>query len=203
MITKTKDIKISYAARAAITSLFKAVTLSTDPGHTLGFTASLINASRAALVYKLERQIPDDGALPTLFSTILKMMISKWTKDGHITEESRKELDERLNKMFKSESMMRYDVEAYRDILFTDDLHERWKRANETYLMNPMAWSHSNEQLADINKQLMEIIIRHDLMDVPKGDTFNLDDHGTDAGMVAAMMAMRGQPRENVDPYRV
>jgi len=197
MATKTKDIKISYAARAAITSLFKAVTLSTDPGHTLGFTASLINASRAALVYKLEQQIPDDVALPTLFNTILKMISTTWEKDGHISKESHAILNERLNTMFKSESMMRYDIATFRDILFTDDLHERWKQANGTYLMNPMAWSHSNEQLADINKQLMEIITRHDLMDVPKGDNFNLDEHGTDAGMIAAMLASsRGDGRE-------
>ena len=87
---------------------------------------------------------------------------------------------------------MRYDLETYRDVSFCDDLHERWKRANETYLMNPMAWSYSNEQLADICKQLMEIITRHDLMEFPKGDPFNLDDHGTDAGTIAAMFAQRG-----------
>jgi hypothetical protein len=192
MVIKAKEVKISYAARAAITSLFKAVTLSTDPGHTLGFTASLINASRSALIYKLEQQIPDDAALPFLFNTILKMVATTWEKEGHISAESHSILNDRLNHLFKSDAMMRYDVETYRDIVFTDDLHQRWKDANETYLKNPIAWSHSNEQLADINKQLMEIITRHDLMDVPKGDAFNLDDHGTDAGMIAAMLANRG-----------
>jgi hypothetical protein len=196
MIGKTKEIKISYAARAAITALFKAVTLSTDPGHTLGFTASLINASRSALIYKLEQQIPDDIALPSLFNTILKFIATTWEKEGHISEESHRVLNDRLNHMFKSESMMKYDVETFRDILYTDNLHERWKDANEIYLKNPLAWSHSNELLADINKQLMEIITRHDLMDVPKADAFNIDDHGTDAGMIASMLAGRGGNRE-------
>lgn len=189
MVEKPKKFTISYASRTAIGSLFKAVTLSTDPGHTLGFTASLINASRSALIYKIEQQIPDDAALPSLFNTILTFVATKWEKEGKIEAESYKILNDRLNHLFKSESMMRYDVETFRDIMYCDDLHERWKHANETYLLNPMAWSHSNEQLADINKQLMEIITRHDLMEFPKGDAFNLDDHGTDVGSIAAMIA--------------
>jgi hypothetical protein len=65
-----------------------------------------------------------------------------------------------------------------------------------------MAWSLSNEMLADINKQLMEIITRHDLMEFPKGESFNLDDHGTDVGVIAAMMAAQKQQRGEDDRQR-
>jgi len=191
MADKPRIAKISYASRAAIGSLFKAVTLSTDPAHTLGFTASLINASRSALIYKIEQQIPDGAILPNLFSTILSFIITKWQEEGTIDAESKTILDERINKLFKSESIMRYDVQTYRDIIYCDDLHSRWKDANTTYLMNPMAWSHSNEQLADINKQLMEIITRHDLMDFPKGESFNLDEQGTAVGAIASLLAIQ------------
>ena len=198
MIEKPKKTSVSYASRSAIGSLFKAVTLSTDPGHTLGFTASLINASRSALIYKLEQTIPDAEALPALFNTILKFVVTGWEKEGRINAESRAELNDRLNKLFKSESVMKASSTTHRDIRYCDDLHERWKNANRTYLMNPMAWSQSNEELADINKQLMEIITRHDLMEFPKGDPFNLDDHGTDVGTIAAMIAA-GRNRATID----
>lgn len=198
MAERQKALKVSYASRFAIGSLFKAVTLSTDPAHTLGFTASLINASRSSLIHKLEQRVPDEAALPALLNTILKFIIAGWTNDETISQESKAILDKRVDALFKSESMMRYDLETYRDISFCDDLHERWKHANETYLMNPLAWSYSNEQLADICKQLMEIITRHDLMEFPKGDPFNLDDHGTDVGTIAAMFAQRDMNRGDV-----
>lgn len=191
MAEKPKPVKHSYATRSSIGALFKAVTLSTDPGHTLGFTASLINLTRAALAYKIEQQQPDVEAVPDLFNTMLKMLASHWEDTGQIDSESRKILNKRIDTMFKNENKMRVDVEAYRDSLFCDDLHERWIGANEIYLKNPMAWSHSNELLANINKQLMEIITRHDLMEFPKGESFNLDEHGTAVGTIADMLAAR------------
>jgi hypothetical protein len=91
--------------------------------------------------------------------------------------------------MFKSESWLRFNLETYRDINFCDDLHRRWKDANMIYQQDKNAWSISNDHLADINKQLMEIITRHDLMEFPRGEGFNIDDHGTDIQVMAAMMA--------------
>ena len=201
MAEKPKPIKHSYATRSSIGALFKAVTLSTDPGHTLSFTASLINLTRAALGYKIEQQQPDLEAIPELFNTILKMLANNWESSGQIDAESRKILNKRIDLLFKNENKMRCDVEAYRDSAFCDDLGDRWIVANETYLQNPMAWSHSNELLAHINKQLMEIIVRHDLMEFPKGESFNLDDHGTAVGTIADMLAARratvlGEERE-------
>jgi len=189
MTERTKPIKISYASRSAIGSLFKAVTLSTDPAHTLGFTASLVNSARSSLIYKLEQHIPDDAALTQIFGAILKMTATKWVNGRIIDEEAMQILDQRISKMFPSESIMRYDLETYRDVLFCDDLGSRWKDANHTYLQDSRAWAFSNEQLADINRQLMEIIIRHDLMEFPKGEGFNLDEHGTDVGAIAASIA--------------
>lgn len=202
MAEKQKPLKVSYASRAAIGSLFKAVTLSTDPAHTLGFTASLINASRSSLIYKLEQHIPDKTALPILFNTIVKCIATQWRGTGMLDEESLDIISKRIDELFKSESIMRFDLDTFRDVLYCDDLHNRWKRANETYLTNPMAWSLSNEMLADINKQLMEIITRHDLMEFPKGESFNLDDHGTDVGVIAAMMAAQKQQRGEDDRQR-
>ena len=189
MIDKQKTLKVSYASRAAIGSLFKAVTLSADPAHTLGFTASLINASRSALVYKLEQRVPDSAALPQIFNAILKCIATKWSTTGLIDADSLAVLNARIDKMFTSESYARYDLETYRDIVFCDDLAMRWKDANDIYLQAPTAWSLSNDRLADINRQLMEIITRHDLMEFPKGESFNVDEHGTDIGMIAAVMA--------------
>jgi hypothetical protein len=189
MIDQQRAPKLSGSARAAIGSLFKAVTLSTDPAHTLGFTASLINSTRSILVYKLEQSVPDSAALPALFNSILKCIVSKWKAGKIIDEESMGVLNKRIDLMFKSESWLRYNLETYRDIGFCDDLHNRWKDANSIYQQDKNAWSVSNDRLADINKQLMEIITRHDLMEFPRGDGFNLDDHGTDTAMIAAMMA--------------
>lgn len=186
-----KPIKISYASRSAIGSLFKAVTLSTDPAHTLGFTASLINSSRSSLIYKLEQHIPDSAALPQIFGAILKTTASNWKNGRIIDEEAMQILSKRIDTLFPSESLARYDLETYRDVLFCDDLGVRWKDANNTYLQDSRAWAFSNEQLADINRQLMEIIVRHDLMEFPKGESFNLDDHGTDVGVIAAMLAQK------------
>lgn len=186
--------KSTYASKTAIGQLFKAVTLSTDPAHTLGFTVSLVNTTRAALVAKLEQQVPDISIIPTLFNTITKSFVYNWNVDNKVMDdESMAIIGKRIDEVFRSEAMIRYDLSTYRDILFCDDLHNRWKCANETYLLNPMAWSHSNEQLADINKQLMEIITRHDLMEFPKGESFNLDDHGTDAGKIAMLLGAQNR----------
>jgi len=187
-LEKTKPIKPNYASRAAIGSLFKAVTLSTDPAHTLGFCSSFINASRSSLIYKLEQMVPDNAVLSSAFNAILKCLATKWTENGYIDLDSRKILNERIDKVFKSESMLRYAVETYRDIVFCDELHKRWKTANEIYLRDVNSWAVSNEYISDINFQLMEIITRHDLMEFPKGESFNLDEHGTDAGLIAAAL---------------
>lgn len=197
MVDKSnKPTKINYSSRNVVGSLVKAVTLSTDPAHILGFSASLINTSRSALIYKLEQHVPDDAALPNLFNAILKVTATKWKDVDLIDDESVLILNKRIDSIFTSVSLARYDLETYRDILFCDTLGQRWKQANEIYLMTPTAWSLSNEIISDINRQLMEIITRHDLMEFPKGESFNLDDHGTDVGTIAAMLAQqrkRGQ----------
>ena len=187
-LEKSKPVKPNYASRAAIGSLFKAVTLSTDPAHTLGFCSSFINASRGSLVYKLEQIVPDGTILPSVFNSILKCLATKWMENGYIDMDSRQILNERIDKIFKMESMLRYAIETYRDILFCDELHKRWKIANEIYLRDVNSWAISNEHISDINFQLMEIITRHDLMEFPKGESFNLDEHGTDAGLIAAAL---------------
>ena len=188
-IQKKKQLKANYSGRSAIGALFKAVTLSTDPAHTLGFCASLISASRASLVYKFEQSVSSETAIPALFNAILKAIAIKWTGAGMMEEESLNSLNDRINKMFPSEAMMRYDLETYRDIMFCDDLHRRWKSANEIYIQSPKAWAVSNGIIADINMQLMEVITRHDLMEFPKGESFNLDDHGTDISAIAGALA--------------
>jgi hypothetical protein len=96
-----------------------------------------------------------------------------------------KTIDDRIDQVFgNSTSMARYGLAIYRDILYCDQLNERWKGANNTYIQSPSAWALSNAQLADINRQLMEIIVRHDLMVFPKGEVFNMDDIGSKFGSV-------------------
>lgn len=201
MADKNKPAKSSYATRSSIGALFKAATLSTDPGHTLSFTMSLINQSRASLAGKLEQAQPDPDAISRVLNMLLHALACRWVDNGIIEEETRALVGKRIDEVFKSESKMRSDLEVYRDVGFCDDLHERWIHANEIYLMNPNAWSHSNELLSEIHKQLMEIIARHDLMEFPRGESFNLDEHGTDVGTIAAMLATR-RSSEAMDEQR-
>lgn len=196
MAERQKTLKVSYASKNAIGSLFKAVTLSTDPAHTLEFTSSLINAARSALIYKLEQHVPHPRELSSVLNTLLKLISTKWVEGGIIDAESLAILEKRINTMFPSEALMRYDLETYRDIEFCDSLTERWKSANNIYQSDYRAWAKSNELIAEINMQLMEIITRHDLMEFPKGESFNLDDHGTEMEAMAAFVAERRADRK-------
>jgi hypothetical protein len=182
-----KKEKSYWATRTAIGSLFKAVTLSTDPAHTLGFSCSLINTSRAALIQRLEDKVPDATALPGILNTLLKHIANQWYNQG-VLKESIATLDERIDTMFKSESLAKYGLEIYRDSQFCDDLIQRWKVANQIYIRDKNAWAISNDQLADVHKQLVEIIVRHDLMQFPKGEGFNLDERGSMMSQIASAM---------------
>lgn len=173
-----KQEKNYWAIKSAIGSLFKAVTLSTDPAQTLSFSSSLINTSRAYLIQKLEERVPDSVMIPSLMNTILHITLNNW-KGNSIDPAAFKTLDDRIDQIFKDTSMARYGMAAYRDILFCDSLQPRWKTANNTYIQTHSSWIQSNAQLAEINQQLMEIIVRHDMMTFPKGDVFNMDDAGS------------------------
>jgi hypothetical protein len=179
-----KPEKNMWAIKAAVGSLFKAVTLSTDPGQVLSFSSSLINTSRAYLIQKLEDKVPESEAIPKAMTAILHATVSNW-KGNKLTSEGIQTIDERIDKIFgNSPSMAKYGLEIYRDVLFCDDLQKRWKTANTTYIQSPAAWAFSNAQLAEINMQLMEIIVRHDLMVFPKGEVFNMDDIGSHMGNI-------------------
>lgn len=184
--------KANYATRSAIGKLFVATTLSTDPSHTLTFTSSLIATVRAALIQKLEENIKGHEQIPGLFNTILKHIVYQWTQQGLPTE-YQKEIDKRIEEIFQTNAMVQYGLAIYRDIIFCEDLTVRWKQANAIYIQSPAAWAFSNDSIADIHKQLMEIIVRHDLMAFPKGEPFNLDVGGMDYG--AIQQAINGRAR--------
>jgi hypothetical protein len=175
--------KTNFATRNAIGKLFVATTMSTDPAQTLGFTSSLIATVRAALIQKLEENIKGYEDIPGLLNTILKFIVYQWTEQG-LPKEYQDEIDKRIGEIFQTDSMTKWGLEVYRDIIFCDDLTMRWKKANLIYIQAPAAWAVSNDIIADIHRQLMEIIVRHDLMMFPKDASFNIDEGGMDYGAI-------------------
>jgi hypothetical protein len=178
-----KPEKNYWAIKSAVGSLFKAVTLSTDPAQTLSFSSSLINSTRAFLIQKLEEKVPDSAAIPSALNTILKVMVVNW-EDGTITNEGIKIMDDRIDTIWKDTAMARYGLQIYRDILFCDELGRRWIDANNAYVQTHQSWIISNAMLSQINQQLLEIIVRHDLMAFPKGEVFNMDEIGSSMGRI-------------------
>jgi hypothetical protein len=172
-----------YASRAAVGKLFVAVTMSTDPAHTLGFTSSLIATVRASLIQKLEENIQGYEGIPDILNTLLKFIVYQWKNNG-LPDEYQLEIDKRINTLFKTDSMAKFGLEVYRDTIFCDDLMRRWKQANGIYIQAPSAWAYSNEIIASILMQLLEIITRHHLMVFPKEATFNIDEGGMDYGAI-------------------
>jgi hypothetical protein len=175
-----------YASRAAVGKLFVAVTMSTDPAHTLGFTSSLIATVRAALIQKLEESVKGYEDIPDILNTLLKFIVYQWKNNG-LPEEYQKEINQRIDALFKTDSMAKFGLEVYRDTIFCDDLMLRWKQANGIYIKAPSAWAYSNEIVAEIIKQLLEIITRHHLMVFPQGEPFNVDVGGMDYGAIIRM----------------
>jgi hypothetical protein len=184
--------KTNFATRNAIGKLFVATTMSTDPAHTLGFTSSLIATVRAALIQKLEENIKGYESIPGLLNTILKFIVYQWTEQG-LPKEYQDEIDKRIGGTFQTDSMMKYGLEIYRDILFCDDLAKRWEEANKIYILAPSAWAVSNERMAPLHRQLLEIIVRHDLMMFPKEASFSIDEGGMDFGLI--QKAINGKVR--------
>lgn len=184
--------KTNYATRSAIGKLFVATTMSTDPAHTLGFTSSLIAIVRASLIQKLEEGVKGYDGLPGLFNTILRMIIFQWRQNG-LPKEYQAEIDKRIGELFQTDAMAKYGLEIYRDILFCDDLTKRWHGANEVYIKSSQSWAVSNGLMAPIHKQLLEIIVRHDLMVFPAEATFSIDQGGMDYGAIQEAIKHRAQ----------
>lgn len=187
-----KQEKSYYVSKTAIGGLYKALAMDTDPAHTLYFTSALINSSRAALIQKLEDKVENYQMIPTIMSTVLKLMNTKWNPHG-ISIEGRTEINKQIDDFFKSESMLQYGAEIYRDILFCDDLLTRWNEANEIYLHDKNAWAFSNGRLVLIHKVLFEIIFRHELMQLPKNVEFNVDTGISDLGILAQAIRQRDE----------
>lgn len=170
-----------YATRQALGSLYRAETLSTDPAHTLAFSGKLITTTRAALITKLEDKVPDSEKLPGIFNGILKTIVRGYDDQDPLI----KSIDERIDQVFRNESMAKYGLEIFRDALITESLIPRWKLANNIYIRSPASWALSNDHLVDIGVQLHEILVRHDLMQFPKGEMFSLDESDTTAATLS------------------
>jgi hypothetical protein len=197
MALNHKQPEKNYSAiKTAIGSLYRATNLSTDPAQTLQFNAGLINGTRSFLVQKLEARVPDSAQIPATLNAILKTIVNEWDGD-HITDDGIDDMDARIDAIFKSPPMARYGLDIYRDSLYCDQLLDRWQIANHTYIQTHNSWILSNSILAPMNKQLTEIIVRHDLMSFPMADPFNMDNQGGNMGAImkrAQEIQVNGRP---------
>lgn len=184
--------RYDYATKQATGSLFRAVTLSTDPGQKLMFSNSLISITRAALIQKMEDKIPDAAAIEQILNSLLLSIARDWTANGMIDEPAMGELSKRCDLLFKSESMMRYDLELFRDIRYCDESLQHWRKANQIYISNNNAWAIANDILSEVHKVILEIIVRHNLMQFPKGEIFNIDNQGATMSRLAKIMQDSG-----------
>jgi hypothetical protein len=183
------DEKKFYVPKKLLGELVRILVTSTDPANVLGFTAATINATRALMIRMLENQIPKPEIINTTLQALLLRVIEDWNQHQTLTKEEAIEIDKMLTTIFKSEAAMKYNLELYRDIIYCEDMFNNWQVANDTYIKDKHAWSKSNAVLADIHKLLFEIIVRHNLMVMPYGDSFNLDQHGTDTSQIQAVLA--------------
>jgi hypothetical protein len=188
MAAAKDDEKQYYIPKKLLGELIRILITSTDPANILGFTSAAINSSRALMIRMLEVQVPNPDIINNTLNTLLTRTIAAWNTNQSITQEEAQELDKMLMSVFKSEPMMKYDLEMYRDILYCETLFENWKSANKTYISDKSAWAESNAIIADIHKHLYEIIFRHNLMQLPYGDSFNLDTHGTDTSQIQMVL---------------
>ena len=183
------DEKKFYVPKKLLGELVKILVTSTDPANVLGFTSATINATRALMIRMLENQIPKPEIINTTLQSLLTRVLEDWNQHQTLTPEEATEIDKMLTTVFKSEPAMKYNLELYRDIIYCEDMFKNWLIANETYIKDKNAWSQSNAIIAEIHKLLFEIIIRHNLMVMPYGDSFNLDQHGTDTSQIQGLLA--------------
>jgi hypothetical protein len=184
-----KDDKQFYVPKKLLGELVRILITSTDPANILVFTSATIGASRAIMIKMLENQIPNPDIINTALQALLLRTAEAWTTHHKITPEEAVEIEKILMDVFKSEPLMKYDLQLYRDILYCEDLYNLWFDANSQYIIDKSSWYQSNASIATINKTLYEIIIRHNLMSLPYGDGFNLDQHGTDTSQVQQLLA--------------
>lgn len=185
--------RYDYATKQATGSLFRAVTLSTDPGQKLMFSNSLISITRAALIQKMEDKMPDAAAIEQILNSLLMSIARDWRENNMIDGETMEELSKRCDTLFKSESMMRYDLELFRDIRYCDESLQHWRKANQIYIANNSAWALANDILSEVHKVVLEIIVRHNLMQFPKGEIFNIDNQGATMSRLAKLMQDTGE----------
>lgn len=183
------DEKQYYIPKKLLGELVRILITSTDPANRLEFTSATISATRALMIKMLENEIPVPDLINTMLQQVLMRVMEAWNNNQTLTPEEAEEVEKMLLSVFKSEPMMKYDVQLYRDIIYCEDLFMNWQVANKQYITHTSAWSESNAILADIHKHLFEIIIRHNLMQLPYGDSFNLDQHGTDTSQIQSILA--------------
>ena len=183
------DEKQYYIPKKLLGELVRILITSTDPANRLEFTSATISATRALMIKMLENQVPVPETINTVLQQVLMRVMEIWNGNHTLSPEEATEIETMLSTVFKSEPMMKYDIQLYRDIIYCEDLFVNWQVANRQYISHSAAWSDSNAVLADIHKHLFEIIIRHNLMQLPYGDSFNLDQHGTDTSQIQGILA--------------
>jgi hypothetical protein len=188
-MTADTDEKQYYIPKKLLGELVRILITSTDPANRLEFTSATISATRALMIKMLENAVPVPDTINTTLQQVFMRAIESWNSTQTITPEEAVEIENMLLSVFKSEPMMKYDIQLYRDIIYCEDLFTNWQIANKQYITHTAAWSESNAILAEIHKHLFEIIIRHNLMQLPYGDSFNLDQHGTDTSQIQSVLA--------------
>jgi hypothetical protein len=183
------DEKQYYVPKKLLGELVRLDITSTDPANRLEFTSATISATRALMIKMLENEIPVPDTINTVLQQVLMRVMEAWNNNQTLTPEEATEIEKMLMVVFKSEPMMKYNIQLYRDIIYCEDLFANWQVANKQYIAHTAAWSESNSILADIHKHLFEIIIRHNLMQLPYGDSFNLDNQGTDTSQIQSILA--------------
>ena len=184
MVKSDTKEKSYYATRTAIGGLYKSVTFATDPAHRLSFSSDLTNNVRSALIQRIEDKVPDSDLLPDIFNGLLKAIARQYPLDPLEIQT----IDNRINEIFKSDAQAKYGGEMYRDLMFVNDIHKLWSNANMAYIQTPASWTISNGMLHELHKQLFEIIIRHDLAVLPRGEFTSIDDRGESMAKLMAAM---------------
>lgn len=193
------DEKQYYIPKKLLGELVRILITSTDPANRLEFTSATISATRALMIKMLENDVPVPELINTTLQQVMMRVMEAWNNNQTLSPEEAQEIEKMLMSVFKSEPMMKYNITLYRDIIYCEDLFVNWQVANRQYIKHTIAWSESNAILADIHRHLFEIIIRHNLMQLPYGDSFNLDNQGTDTSQIQSVLAKLAAASGNDD----
>jgi len=192
-----KAVRIDKDVRENIGRLMLITLGSPDPAIKIQMTAGVLAAVTGTLRVVLEESCPVD--ILDLFGQILYTMnetIIKDTPDEGKEEQMRRALaplNEAIFNIYRGENekKAKKDLVVIRDLVRLKALLLSWKRANETYIIDPSSWAESSAMLAYIFVPLWEIAVRHKLIAWPEQTPFN----------IASLMGMDQPQRQGGEAY--